>query len=58
VNELLRERRRLSPEMAARLGRFLDMPAESLLAMQSALDLWQVYQYPERLAFIEPRLNE
>ena len=42
VSELLHERRALSPEMAVRLGALLQTSAESWLAMQSAVDLWQV----------------
>ncbi len=41
VSELLHERRALSPEMAVRLGALLKTSAESWLAMQSAVDLWQ-----------------
>ena len=40
VSELLREKRALSPLMAARLARLLGTSPESWLAMQSALDLW------------------
>ena len=54
VSDLLHEKRSLSPEMAVRLGRLLDTTAESWLAMQSALDLWEINQRPERLAAIEP----
>ncbi|GAB4156544.1 MAG: HigA family addiction module antitoxin [Sphingomonadales bacterium] len=54
VSDLLHEKRALSPEMAVRLGRLLDTTPESWLAMQSALDLWEVNQHPERLAAIEP----
>jgi len=54
VNELLRERRALSPEMAARLAKLLNTSAESWLNMQAAFDLWEVYQHPERLESIEP----
>jgi len=44
VSELLHERRRVSPEMAARLGRLLGTSPESWLAMQSAVDLWEIEQ--------------
>lgn len=42
VSEILHERRRVSPEMAARLGRLLNNAPESWLTMQGALDLWAV----------------
>lgn len=53
VNALLREKRALSPEMAARLGRALGTTAESWLAMQSTVDLWEVVQHPERVAGVQ-----
>ncbi len=54
VSELLHEKRALSPEMAARLGRLLNTTPDSWLAMQSALDMWQaVHELPE-LAEIVP----
>jgi len=54
VSELLHEKRALSPEMAARLGRLLNTTPDSWLAMQSALNLWQaVHELPE-LAEIVP----
>lgn len=52
VSELLHERRRVSPEMAARLGRLLDTTPESWLAMQNAVDLWEVEQ--TQVADVEP----
>lgn len=54
VNELLHEKRALSPEMAARLGRLLDTTPESWLYMQTTLDLWEIKQDPERLARVQP----
>lgn len=54
LSELLHERRALSPEMAARLGKLLRTSPESWLAMQDAVDLWEVGQHPERLAKIQP----
>lgn len=53
VNELLREKRALSPEMAARLGKALGTAPESWLAMQNAVDLWDVAMHPERLADVQ-----
>lgn len=44
VNELLRERRAISPEMAIRLGRLFGNSAEFWLNAQRALDLWEANQ--------------
>ena len=41
VNELLRERRAVSPEMALRLGRLFGNSPEFWLNAQRAVDLWQ-----------------
>jgi antitoxin HigA-1 len=41
VNELLRERRSLSPEMALRLSRLFGNTAEFWLNAQRAFDLWE-----------------
>jgi antitoxin HigA-1 len=41
VNELLRERRSLSPEMALRLARLFGNTPEFWLNAQRALDLWE-----------------
>jgi len=41
VNELLRERRALSPEMALRLARLFGNSPEFWLNAQRAVDLWQ-----------------
>ncbi len=54
VSELLLEKRGLSPEIAARIGRLLNTTPESWLRMQEALDLWKVNQHPEKLAAIQP----
>ena len=40
VNELLRERRAVSPEMALRLSRLFGNSAEFWLNSQQAVDLW------------------
>jgi addiction module HigA family antidote len=40
VNDLLRERRAVSPEMALRLARLFGNSAEFWLNAQRALDLW------------------
>jgi antitoxin HigA-1 len=41
VNELLRERRAVSPEMALRLYRFFGNSPQSQLNTQQAVDLWK-----------------
>jgi addiction module HigA family antidote len=41
INELLRERRAVSPEMALRLGRLFGNSPEFWLNGQRAFDLWQ-----------------
>lgn len=42
VNELLRERRAVSPAMALRLGRLFGNSPEFWLNAQRAVDLWEV----------------
>ena len=54
VSELLHEKRALSAEMAARLGKLLDTSPESWLRMQQAVDLWEIQQQPKQLAGIRP----
>lgn len=44
VNELLRERRALSPEMALRLARLFGNTPEFWLSAQRAVDLWDAEQ--------------
>lgn len=44
INELLRERRAASPEMAIRLGRLFGNSAEFWLSAQRAVDLWEANQ--------------
>jgi antitoxin HigA-1 len=44
VNELLRERRAVSPEMALRLSRLFGNSAEFWLNVQRAVDLWDANQ--------------
>jgi addiction module HigA family antidote len=44
VNELLRERRSLSPEMALRLGRLFGNSPDVWLNAQRAVDLWEAEQ--------------
>lgn len=54
VSDLLHEKRPLSPEMAARLGRLLNTTPNSWLAMQTTLDLWHVLHDVPDLKRIEP----
>jgi addiction module HigA family antidote len=44
INELLRERRGVSPEMALRLSRLFGNSAEFWLNAQRAVDLWNAAQ--------------
>ncbi len=44
INELLRERRGVSPEMALRLSRFFGNSPEFWLNAQRAVDLWDAGQ--------------
>jgi antitoxin HigA-1 len=44
VNELIRERRAVSPEMALRLARLFGNSAEFWLNAQRAVDLWDAEQ--------------
>jgi addiction module HigA family antidote len=44
VNELLRERRAVSPEMALRLSRLFGNSPEFWLNVQRAVDLWDAAQ--------------
>ncbi len=48
VNELLRERRALSPEMALRLARLFGNTPEFWLNAQRAVDLWDAAQSIEK----------
>ena len=55
VNELLRERRRVSPEMALRLGRLFGNSPEFWVSAQIAVDLWDAAQSIEsEMAQIRP----
>ena len=55
MNELLRERRAVSPEMALRLGKLFGMSAEFWLNSQRNVDLWVVERGLKReLADIHP----
>ena len=48
VNELIRERRSVSPEMALRLSRLFGNSAEFWLNAQRAVDLWDTEQSASR----------
>ncbi len=55
VNELLRERRAVSPEMALRLGRLFGNSPEFWLNAQRAVDLWDAAQaIKKEVAHIKP----
>ena len=55
VNELLRERRGLSPEMALRLGRLFGNSPEFWLNAQRAVDLWDTsHKLKNDVARIQP----
>jgi addiction module HigA family antidote len=55
LNELLRERRRVSPEMALRLARLFGNSPEFWLNAQRAVDLWDAARAIEKdVARIRP----
>lgn len=55
VNELLRERRALSPEMSLRLSRLFGNSAEFWLNAQRSVDLWEAEQaIKDEVARIKP----
>ncbi|MCK4510052.1 MAG: HigA family addiction module antidote protein [Desulfuromonadales bacterium] len=55
VNELLRERRAVSPEMALRLGRLFGNSPEFWLNAQRAVDLWVAAEsVRDQIARIKP----
>jgi len=55
VNELLRERRAVSPEMALRLSRLFGNSAEFWLNAQRSVDLWDAAQaIKEQIDQIDP----
>jgi antitoxin HigA-1 len=58
VSDLLHEKRALTPEMAARVGKLLNTTPESWLRMQEAVDLWDVRQQPEKFENIKPLKTE
>ena len=55
VNELLRERRSITPAMALRLSRLFGNTPEFWLNAQRAVDLWNAQTaYKDELKFIRP----
>ena len=55
MNELLRERRAVSPEMALRLAKLFAMSPEYWLNLQRNVDLWDAAQELKReIAHIDP----
>jgi antitoxin HigA-1 len=55
INEILRERRSVSPEMALRLARLFGNSPEFWLNAQRAVDLWEAAQVIENdVARIQP----
>jgi addiction module HigA family antidote len=55
VNELIRERRAVSPEMALRLGRLFSTSPEYWLQLQQNIDLWDAARGLKReIAHIRP----
>jgi addiction module HigA family antidote len=55
INELLRERRAVSPEMAIRLARYFGNSPEFWLNAQRAVDLWEAaHALKSQLARIRP----
>lgn len=55
INEILRERRSVSPEMALRLARLFGNSPEFWLNAQRAVDLWEAAQVIEKdVARIQP----
>ncbi len=55
INEILRERRSVSPEMALRLARLFGNSPEFWLNAQRAVDLWEAVQVIESdVARIQP----
>jgi len=55
INELLRERRAVSPEMALRLGKLFGMSPEFWLNLQRNVDLWDAAKGLKReIAHIRP----
>ena len=55
INEILRERRAISPAMALRLSRFFGNSPDFWLNAQHSLDLWNIEQrFHKELSQIQP----
>lgn len=54
VSELLHEKRAVSAEMALRLAKLLDTSPESWLAMQNAVDVFELRSKPDVIASVKP----
>lgn len=54
VYQLLREKRRVTPDVAMRIALLTSTTPESWLHMQDAFDLWKLEQHPEKYKLIEP----
>ncbi len=48
VNDLIRERRSLTPDLAHRLARLFDTTPEFWLRLQEAVDIWETLQAHHR----------
>lgn len=54
LSGILNERLRLTPDLAAKLGRLLRVDPAVLLRMQSAYDLWEIEHTGKGLSWIKP----
>jgi len=53
LSQLVNERKRVSPEMALRLGRFFGNGTELWMNMQARFDRWEVERDPDALREVE-----
>jgi antitoxin HigA-1 len=53
INQLVNDKRRITADMALRLGKFTRTSPEMWLNLQNAVDLWDAYNQPEKTKFIE-----
>jgi antitoxin HigA-1 len=54
INQLVNEKRRVTADMALRLGKFTQTSPELWLNLQTAVDLWDARQSTEALERIQP----
>jgi addiction module HigA family antidote len=54
LSGILNEKLRLTPDVAARLGRLLTFDPATLLRMQVAYDLWEIEHSEDNLSWIKP----